>query len=367
MMHKFSLWLDHFIFEEYKLPKGAISLFRIVYTSFILFVVGVPQFRWIADKPDYFFSPPRFSLAIFFSGFPDYAFLFILDITLVILFVFLLFGLFTRVATILVGLLMIVGFSFYYSFGKINHDAHLMIFTPLVMCFSNWGRYFSLDSKRTDREEKREERHWPILLLAIIIGFAMFSAGVPKLLDGWLETSTQAVKGFVVTFHYYNTFPERFLQPHLISYDNVFFWEAMDFTAVFFEIGFLFAVIKQKWFRAFVVIAVLFHTMNILLFSISFSNNLALYLLFIKWDNLLQGFTKSRLRELINTKYLIYALVTITLSYIVDFPLNFYALGSTLSIHFLTSSLIVCILASLFFSINYFESTLISDKPALSK
>jgi len=366
MRHKFSLWLDHLIFFEYKLPKGAVSLFRIVYASFILLVVGVPQFRWIADKPDYFFSPPKFSLAVFFSGFPDYTFLFILDIVLVILFVFLLFGLFTRVTTILVGLLMIVGFSFYYSFGKINHDAHLMIFTPLVMCFSNWGRYFSLDSKRTDHVEKREERHWPILLLAIIIGFAMFSAGVPKLLDGWLETSTQAVKGFVVTFHYYDTFPERFLQPYLISFNNVFFWETMDYTAVVFEIGFLFAVIRRNWFRAFIVIAVLFHTMNILLFSISFSNNLALYLLFIKWNDLLDSFKKSQLRNYIKYKYLILVLIIVTISYAVDFPLNVYSVGSELGIHFLTSSLIVCVLASLFFVINYLKSIVAPNKPILT-
>ncbi len=276
--------LNQFIFEEYRLPPGGVSFLRIVYASFVLFVTGVPQFRWISDRPDFFFNPPQYSLAAWFTTLPGEAFFISLDVLLIVCLVFLLFGFYTRWVSLLTGVLMLVGFSFYYSFGKINHDALLMLYVPFVMSLSNWGSYFSLDAQRANRSSIPKEQHWPLAFLALLLGFAMFSAGIPKLISGWLSTSTHAVKGFVVMFNYDNAFPERFLQPWLLEIDNWLFWEPLDYSAVFFEIGFLVAVLKRKVFRGFITFAVVFHTANILFFSISFVNNLALYLLFMNWE-----------------------------------------------------------------------------------
>ena len=356
MKHKLTAWLDHLIYDEYRLPEGAVSLFRIVYSSFVLFVIGVPQFRWISDSPDYFFEPPTLSLAALFPSFPDYTFLLALDIVLVTLFVLLLFGLYTRVVTVALGLVMVVGYSFYYSFGKINHDALLMIYVPFAMVFSNWGGHFSIDNQRSGGTKANEEKHWPIFLLAILLSFGMFSAGVPKLLNGWLDPTTQAVKNIVITYHYFNNFPERFLQPYLIGYDNTLLWEAMDYTAVIFEICFLFAVVRRKWFSAFVVIAIAFHAMNLLIFSISFVNNLTLYLLFINWDDILAKFVTLQLDRFVKLSFLLSVLVVVLIGYLMNFPINFIALANIVGVHFLTSSLIICALAAVLFSVNYLKS-----------
>ena len=348
--------LDHLIYSEYRQPEGAMSLFRIVYSSFIIFIVGVPQFRWISDYPNYFYEPPKLSLAALFSGFPSFTFLLVIDILLVGLFVLLLFGFYTRVVSISIFLLLIIGHSFYYSFGKINHDTLLMTYVPLAMAFSNWGRHFSLDHQRLGSTRNSNERHWPILLLAILLGFGMFSAGVSKLVGGWLDPTVQTVKNFVITLHYYDNFPERFIQPYLIGYDNWLFWEAMDFTAVIFEIGFLLAVIKQKLFRIFIIIAITFHTINVLIFSISFVNNLALYLLFIDWDKILAKFVTLRLNRFVKLSFLLPVLVVVLVGYIINFPVNFMALANAVGVHFLTSSLIICGLAVVLFSVNYLKS-----------
>ncbi|MFP4293362.1 MAG: HTTM domain-containing protein [Cyclobacteriaceae bacterium] len=352
--------LDELIYDEYKLPEGAVSLFRIVYAAFVIFVAGVPQYRWIAERPDFFYNPPTFSLANLFDGFPGYPFLFCLDLLLVSLFVFLLFGLYTRAVTLLIGIVMVVGFSFYYSFGKINHDALLMIYVPFVMFFSNWNQYYSLDRRRKSFSENRKERHWPVLLLALLLGFGMFSAGVPKMLDGWLSLSTQAVKGFVVNFNYYDTFPDRFLQPYLISFDNPVFWELMDYSAVFFEIFFLLAVIRRRLFMAFIVFAVIFHTMNILFFSISFVNNLALYLLFIDWKPVLDKFQKLPYQRVLNFPLFLLILCLVTGSYLLEVPFNFHFLTDLAGMSFLTSSLVISILANFYFVFSYARHTNLS-------
>jgi hypothetical protein len=349
--------VDQLIEHEYVLPQGALSLFRIIYASFVLFIIGVPRFRWIAERPDFFFDPPSFSLAGFFSGFPGYFFFLSIDMLLVILFVMLLFGLYTRLVTMGIGLLMVVGFSFYYSFGKINHDAFLMIYVPFAMVFSNWNRYFSLDRQRKSFSAHQAEKHWPVLLLAILLGFAMFSAGVPKLLDGWLNINTQAVKGFVVNFNYYDTSPERFLQPYLIGLDFPLFWEMMDYTAVLFEVLFLLAVIRRRLFMAFVVMAVTFHTMNILFFSISFVNNLALYLLFIEWKPVLSKFNRLPIKRYLKKTVFWPVMAIVAACYLLEMPLTYQSFTEWLGIPFLTSSLILSLLANTFF-VYHFSTTL---------
>ena len=289
-MHRFDIWIA----EEYRLPTGALGVFRILYAGYILFVVGAPEFRWIAHHPSLFFDPPAFSVANIFSDFPGYYFFLVVDMLVVVLLVFLLFGFRTRLTSILLATVMLVGFSFYHSFGKINHDTLLMVITPLLMAFSGWGSRYAIDQS-SPRHHASGENYWPVATLAVILGFAMFSAGVPKLVEdgslrnGWLSLSTQAVKGYAIMYQH-DDLAGNYLAPIFLEYAGDFMWETLDWVAVVFEIGFLFAVVRRPWFRFFVLVAVLFHFMNGLLLSISFVNNIALYLLFIYWPPVLNRF-----------------------------------------------------------------------------
>ncbi len=354
-MQRFDAWIA----DEYRLPTGALGGFRILYAGYILFVVGAPSFRWIARHPALFFDPPPYSLANLFHHFPGYYFFLAVDMLVVILLVFLLFGFRTRLTSLMLGFVMLAGFSFYHSFGKINHDTLLMVITPLLMAFSGWGSHYAIDQS-SPRRKASGEQYWPVATLAIMLGFAMFSAGFPKLVEdgslqnGWLSLSTQAVKGYAIMYQHDNL-AGNYLAPFFLEYAGDFVWETLDYVAVVFEIGFLLAVVRRPWFRFFVLVAVLFHFMNGLLLSISFVNNIALYLLFIYWPPVLAWFDKLP-TTYICPPVMIATSVGLTIAYYFYVPVNLTALLLALGLDDLSASLLVMGLAGGFFGHNFFSS-----------
>ncbi len=283
----------------------------------------------------------------------------------VVLLVFLLFGFRTRLTSILLATVMVIGFSFYHSFGKINHDTLLMVITPLLMAFSGWGSYYAVDQS-SPRPRASRENYWPVATLALILGFAMFSAGFPKLIEdgsfrnGWLSLSTQAVKGYAIMYQH-DDLAGNYLAPLFLEHAGDFVWETLDWVAVIFEIGFLFAVVRRPWFRFFVLVAVLFHFMNGLLLSISFVNNIALYLLFIYWPPVLAWFEKLP-TGFLRPSVMIAATVILTIAYSFYLPVNFTALLLVLGLDDLSASLLLMGLACGFFGYNYFCS--LQERPA---
>ena len=351
--------LDTWIADEYRLPAGALGAFRILYAGYILFVVGAPEFRWIAQHPALFFDPPPYSFANLFHQFPGHYFFLIIDLLVVVLLVFLLFGFRTRLTSMSLATVMLIGFSFYHSFGKINHDTLLMVITSLLMAFSGWGSRYAIDQS-SPRHHASGENYWPVATLAVILSFAMFSAGFPKLVEdgslrnGWLSLSTQAVKGYAIVYQH-DDLAGNYLAPIFLEYAGDFLWETLDWVAVVFEIGFLFAVVRRPWFRFFVLVAVLFHFMNGLLLSISFVNNITLYLLFIYWLPVLAWFERLPTR-LIRRPVMIAAVVGLTAAYGFHLPVNLTALLLAFGADDLSASLLLMGLACGFFSYNYFCS-----------
>ena len=350
--------LDAWIADEYRLPTGALGAFRILYAGYILFVVGAPEFRWIARHPALFFDPPAFSVANLFHDFPGYYFFLVVDMLVVVLLVFLLFGFRTRLTSILLATVMLIGFSFYHSFGKINHDTLLMVITPLLMAFSGWGNHYSVN-RPSGRDTSASETYWPVATLALILGFAMFSAGVPKLVEdgslrnGWLSWSTQAVKGYAIMYQH-DDLAGNYLAPIFLEYAGDFLWETLDWVAVVFEIGFLLAVVRRPWFRFFVLVAVLFHFMNGLLLSISFVNNIALYLLFIYWPPVLAWFEIPPV--FVRPSVMVGVAVGLALAHGFYVPISASALLLALGLDDLFVSLLIMGLACGFFAHNFFRS-----------
>ena len=352
--------LDCWIFEEYRVPPRALSAFRIVYATFVLLIIGVPPFRWIGGKPDLFFHPPRFSVVHLFGGFPAPPFFWGLDGVVTLLFVFLLFGFRTRWTSRLLALGLLMGFSWSYAYGKINHDTLLMALVPLVMSFSHWGAHFSLD--QVHRQASRPasapppEQYWPVALLALLLGFAMFSAGMPKLLSGWLDPTTHAVQGYTLRQHY-DFFADQLLTPIMMHYDNPFFWEALDYSAVLFEVGFLLAVIKQPVFRFFIVLTVIFHLVNCLMLNIGFSRNIALYWLFIDWRPVMRRFDPgTRLQRYVSFRSLGIVSVVFLVYYLVGLPPAFRAITGLAGLDALLSEVLLTGLAAVFFGLNFLNS-----------
>ncbi|MCC9137575.1 HTTM domain-containing protein [Pontibacter silvestris] len=304
-MTSFYNYIDRIIFKSFIVSAEALGLYRIFFSLYLL-IFGVPVVVWIGHFSSAFYDPPMFSLSGLLSEFPDFWFLMVISLVSCLLPILLLFGYKTRSVSILLALCILVEKSFAYSFGKIDHD-FLMWMIPLFMAFSNWGIAFSLDSKIDPKNRNKVAESWPITLLALTLCLAMFSAGLPKLMGGWLDVSSQAVRGHFLREYYFNE-RQDLLAPLFLNLESPFIWEVLDYAGVLMECLFLFALVKPNIFRAFVLIAIVFHVLNYLLLNISFSTNYILYMLFIDWKAVISYFRRvnilSRVEEFISFKSL---------------------------------------------------------------
>ena len=301
---KFNTWL----YDEYNLADGKmLGAYRIFFSAYLLFF-GVTGFNGISNYPRQLYKPES-SLAIWFD-LPSSSFFLLLDYSILILIVFLLFGFKTRWTSILLSFSLIVGQSFLFSFGKIDHGFLLISFLPGVMSFSNWGSHFSVDSKR----EVKKNYTWPMSLMSLILGFAMFTAGLQKLLGGWLHPKFQAIR-----FHIFKSFinmREGVMTEFLLNIKSSMFWESLDITIVLFELGFLVAVVNKKWFSGWIVFAIFFHIGVILTMDITFSQNVIVYFLFLNWTFILKGLRFQGLFEGIQRIFSIYAMSAFVASFL---------------------------------------------------
>jgi len=276
---KLTIWLqqafERWLNESFRLSVKSLGIYRILYCLLLLFVIGIPNYTWIAESPAYLYHPPR-SLASLFSSFPGWAFCKLLSVSLVLLFVALLFGYRTILVSILLTVVMLVGQNFAYSYGKIDHTI-LYVLLPLVMSFSGWGGAYSVDS---NLGKTSKVNPWTISVMAFLMGFAMFTAGVPKVLGGWLDLNGSAVEHHFV-INYFIGERTGLLASLFLNFDRAMVWEFFDYFPIFFEIGFLFAVWRPAFFRGFIFLALGFHLFTGAIFNIFFLSHYGIYLLFI--------------------------------------------------------------------------------------
>ncbi|WP_138432115.1 hypothetical protein [Fodinibius saliphilus] len=363
MNKKVKDWFDYFLHNDYAIPQKGLALYRIIYSAFFL-LLGLPVFSWINKNPDIFFDPPQYSISALFSSFPPEWFFVFLDLSICILFFALLFGYKTKVVSILLTVLLIIGNSFRYSFGKIDHNI-IVVLVPFFMSFSGWGNTLSLDAKLNPQTSLNNKdaisSGLPITILALLLGFGFFSAGYPKLFT-WIDfdLTTQGVKNWVLR-GFYILGRDDFLISYFSQINYPLFWEILDIIAVLFELGFLIAVFNKKYFRIFVGIAIFFHLNNLLMLNISFTSHLIIYLLFINWNSLLNKINISYISEQITIRKLLLS-SAIYLSLLI----TFYHFNSNIT-QLLTFSPVAILLSSIVnnpsviinFSLLFFSATIV--------
>jgi len=269
-------WYD----QNYDIDARHLSLFRIFFCLYAIFIVGLPNYLWISTNHAIPFFPPELSLGSLFSDLPPLFFFTIITVLIHLLFGCLLFGFFTRPVSISLSILMVIGHTFKYSFGKIDHDIFFVLL-PLLLCNSGWGDYFSLDKIRNSASTSREK--FSVRYIALFFGYAMFIAGVGKYVGDWLHLDSQAV--YYHAFRYQTLTDTPPLAPSFfIKYFNTNWSEIFDYLIVFFETGFLLAVVKPSIFRIFICLTLIFHFINFITLGIGFIGNIPLYILFIKWQ-----------------------------------------------------------------------------------
>ncbi|MEX0647978.1 MAG: HTTM domain-containing protein [Balneolaceae bacterium] len=279
--------LDRWIFESFSVTPEGLGFFRITFSLFILFFLmpDTSNFGYLSSLPADFYSPPPGPMMLLNEFPPEPVFWLIYGLLFISL-CFLLIGYETRKSSIAAGIFILLLKGLAFSIGKINHDLLLAV-VPLVMAFSNWGAAFSVDAARGKTVTKVNS--WPLTLLALLIGFMMFTAGFPKILGGWLDPATQATEG-----HFLNQFFTKERQALLAEYifyiEMDYIWELMDWGTIVFETGFLFAVFNSRWFKLFICIAVLFHFSTLAILNIAFLVNYIAYAAFLDWDKIFKIF-----------------------------------------------------------------------------
>lgn len=286
-MSKIKERFSHWIFDSFEVTAEGLGLYRIFYAlfTFCFLLPSTDMYQFLGTIPNDLYNPPPGPMMIF-DGFPSEVMFVVFHLLLVGSLISLLIGYKTAFSSVTVGVMLLVIKGFFYSLGKINHDLLLAV-VPIVMSFSGWGVAYSIDAWRSNKPGVKKVESWPLTLLALFIGFMMFTAGFAKLLGGWLYLETQATLG-----HFFNQFfvkgRQDLLATQIVNIDSQLVWELLDYATVFFEIGFLVAILHPRTTRLFVSFAVLFHFSIMMSLNISFLPNFPAYAAFLSWPALNQ-------------------------------------------------------------------------------
>lgn len=255
----------------------AMAFFRIFF-GLSMITTFLPSWSWLGDVPPAFFKPRPLSVAYLTDGHLPQALYLFFDLFIIVLFVFLILGFFTRATLLTLFVLSSVLYSFSYTFDKIDHYTTVLMFTYLCMAFTNSGTHFAL---RKDKLLSSDTQSRALASLALIICFGMFTAGFPKFIN-WVDFDL-GTSGFLHWFYpgYFNVENNKLLTPFVFGAPPILF-EFLDYTAAIFEItGFYFLWKGKKHWVFYIMIATLFHLANLFVLNIDFTQNVICYAIFI--------------------------------------------------------------------------------------
>lgn len=304
------------MFREYALSLEILGVFRILFALTALIIVGYPHGMWMHQIPDYFYRPQSLNMMyFFFSEIPPYWFLFLLSWMPSVFLVLIMFGYRTKVSAFGFAICLIAIAGFKGSLGKIDHGI-LFPLTSVIMAFSGWDKAMSLNSK--NEKNRSKANGLAPFVLALVLGFAFFTAGYSKLAGGWLSLEKVGV-----LHHYFGSYEvwerRQFLAPIFQDYKSYYFWKFLDYSTVVFELLFLIAVINKKVFQIFIFIALVFHTMVFLMLNITITSIFLAYAVFLPWRFILFRLKKfailKKLNSLISHHNLIFVLLFISSLY----------------------------------------------------
>jgi hypothetical protein len=216
-------------------------------------------------------------------------------------------GLLTSVSTKTSLLLVVFYQGLLRSFGHFNHDEMLGVYCLLVLAFTPCGDAFSVDTWRrknllcafaplreliSRKGAKAQRKEWayayPILLMQLLMAWVYFSSALIKLrVAGLNYLSPDNLPSLAILHSLDNLHDTHFRLacwlPQLRSYlplavGLVLVWELLFPLAVFWR--------RARWWI--LGIGVAFHVSTLLFMNIFFPHQLALYLLFVNWDHVVQ-------------------------------------------------------------------------------
>jgi hypothetical protein len=286
------LWqrIDRWLFEEYRTDAVSLGFFRIFFGCYLV-LRTLPLGYWIRELPPTAFCPPV-SFAAFFQHYPPHWIIVALNAATALCACTLLLGFRTVFSSIGVAVGLVSIESFCYADGKIDHRI-LEVITPLALAFSGWGSALSIDAKRSSGEAGRFSRNHAVSLaiLAMLIGFALFTAGFAKIRGGWLSPNVLATRWQLLPNYY---LVGRKVGAAFWALENLppWLWKGMDWFTVIWEAGFVLTVMRRGWCRLACAFGALFHFGAWQLFDIEFDVNEMAYSALVSWAFVSEGATE---------------------------------------------------------------------------
>lgn len=244
----------------------SLSIYRVLFAGAVLLMF--PDFTWIRHFPDALYAPPPGPMRLF-GGFPPTAALVALTAAVALCAACLLLGVKVRAASWLLTGCLAYGYGLSNSLGKIDHNL-LLVLTPAVLALAGWA-------------PGARVRPWVLQLWAFTIGVAMLTAAIPKLMAGWLNPTSHAVRGLVSqqVYTYGQDTPSAVLASHLTA---GWVWEPADWVTPLLEASIvILAVLGLRWFRAGLGLLALFHLGVLLTMTIAFAPSVVTYGAFVAW------------------------------------------------------------------------------------
>ena len=207
----------------------------------LLLLYFLPSWAWIGAIPPAFFDPNILSLSNLSNGYlPGFIYK-IADITGIVLGVMITLGIRTRIALIFMFTLCTFFYSYTYSLGKIDHDTSFLIFTFLILAFTNSGSHKAL---LKDKKVSIKTQSLAISILAIMICFGFFTSGISKFIN-WIDFDL-STSGFLFWFNngYFLENSNMFLAPYVFDIP-ILVLEFMDYFAAIFEISAFIFLLNQ--------------------------------------------------------------------------------------------------------------------------
>src|SRR6185369_9833981 len=224
-------FLDRWLFEEYQTDSKSLGLFRMLFASYVL-LAELPRGLW--SLPQAAFSPPV-SIPALFTHYPPHWLMLTFNIGTMLCGCCLLLGLFTATSSFGMALGMMLVNSFSFADGKI--DEGLLMWVALFMARSGWGAAYSLDARRRGAPAASPHQAWLMAVLAMAIGFALFTAGSAKLRGGWLRPDSLGTR-YHLFWDYYVFGRQMPLAGWAFRNLPHWGWKLADWPTVFWESSF---------------------------------------------------------------------------------------------------------------------------------
>ncbi|WP_339925171.1 restriction endonuclease subunit S [uncultured Cyclobacterium sp.] len=242
-------------------------------------IIGLPEFIEISNFKLLFFDPPL-GLSLFLGPIISSDFWWFFDLIVRIAFICLFVGFRTKWSSIIFSLLLLFGFTYLYSYGKIDHNIFPIIF-PMFMAFTNWGGALSIDSLKNNKTNL-SPKGWPLTFFSFLLGWGYFTAGLPKLMGGWLDPSYSTTAGYILRKFHSGQEP-LYLNEMFVKINNLFIYKMLDYGALVFEIGFIFTIFCSALFLRSIGIAALFHLGVLLTLNIAFTTHVLVFFPYIMY------------------------------------------------------------------------------------